>query len=202
MLHRDRGLLARLFSKQRRHAVCADFGRLPLATGSVDFIWSNMALHWAADPPAALRELGRALATEGLFMFSTLGPDTLAELRAAAGEGRVHRFADMHDVGDALVAAGFSAPVMDVERVTLTYPGPAALLAELRASGQTCARQDRPRGLRGRSFRARLESALEAQMRDQRVPLTCEVVYGHAWKNAPRRSADAAKPVQFHRLRP
>ncbi len=192
-----RKLLARLFPG-RVHRICADFAQLPLAAGSIDLVWSNMALHWAADAPAALRELGRALAPEGLLMFSTLGPDTLAELRAAAGEARVHSFADMHDVGDALVAAGFSAPVMDSERITLTYPGAQALLDELRASGQTCALGGG--GLRGRGFRAALERALEAQKRGERLAVTCEVVYGHAWKGAPRKSAATVKPVQFHRL--
>jgi malonyl-CoA O-methyltransferase len=197
MLRRERGLLARLFSP-RAHALCADFTRLPLASGSIDMVWSNMALHWAADAQAALRELGRVLAADGLVMFSTLGPDTLAELRAAAGEARVHRFADMHDVGDALVAAGFTAPVMDSERVTLTYPGAAALLAELRAGGQTCALSGG--GLRGRGFRAALERALEEGKRGERLAVTCEVVYGHAWKGTPKKSAESVKPVQFHRL--
>jgi malonyl-CoA O-methyltransferase len=95
-------------------AVCGALERLPLAAGSVGLAWSSMALHWAADAPAALAELSRVLAPEGLLMCSTLGPDTLKELRAAVGEARVHRFADMHDVGDALVAAGFADPVMDM----------------------------------------------------------------------------------------
>ncbi len=197
MLRRERGLLAR-FLPRRICQVCADIARLPLAAGSVELVWSNMALHWAADPQTTLRELARVLAADGLIMFSTLGPDTLAELRAAAGEERVHRFADMHDVGDALVAAGFSAPVMDAERLTLTYPDAAALLAELRASGQTCAYQGH--GLRGRAFRARLERALEENKRGERLSVTCEVVYGHAWKGAPKKGADSLKPVQFHRL--
>jgi malonyl-CoA O-methyltransferase len=200
MLRRQRGLLARLLPR-RVHQVCADFARLPLAAGSIDMVWSNMALHWAADAQAALRELGRVLAADGLVMFSTLGPDTLAELRAAAGEARVHRFADMHDVGDALVAAGFSAPVMDSERLTLTYPDAAALLAELRAGGQTCALGDiLHKGLRSRGFRDALERALESGKRGDRVAVTCEVVYGHAWKGAQKKSADSVKPVQFHRL--
>ena len=105
-----------------------------------------MALHWAADPLAALREFHRVLAVDGLLMFSTLGPDTLAELRAAAGAARVHAFADMHDLGDMLVAAGFAEPVMDMERVTMVYADGAALLADLRASGQTCALRAIARG--------------------------------------------------------
>ncbi len=117
-----------------------------------------MALHWVREPRAALAEFHRVLAPEGLLMFSTLGPDTLKELRAAAGEGRVHSFADMHDLGDRLVAAGFAAPVMDMETLTLAYRDVPALLADLRASGQTNARADRPRGLARQGLRAALRA--------------------------------------------
>jgi malonyl-CoA O-methyltransferase len=132
-------------------------------------------------------------------MLSTLGPDTLRELRAAAGEGRVHRFADMHDIGDMLVAAGFSAPVMDVERLTMVYPGGDALLADLRASGQTSALAARPRGLAGRRFRASLARQLAAQQGEAGLQVTFEVVYGHAWKPAPARSTDGRTIVRFAR---
>jgi malonyl-CoA O-methyltransferase len=194
-----RGVLGRLFGGQAPQAVCADFARLPFATASVGLVWSNMALHWAAEPLAALRELHRVLQTEGLLMLSTLGPDTLHELRAAAGEARVHRFADMHDIGDMLVAAGFSAPVMDMERVTIVYPDGETLLGDLRASGQTCALAARPRGLAGRRFRAALTERLASQRRAAGLPVTYEVVYGHAWKPAPARAADGRAIVQYAR---
>jgi malonyl-CoA O-methyltransferase len=183
----------RLFERNSPKAVCADLARLPLADGSVDLAWSNMALHWLAEPLAALRELQRVLAPEGLLMFSTLGPDTLKELRAAAGEARVHAFADMHDLGDMLVASGFSAPVMDMEILQIAYGDADALLSDLRHSGQTSARLDRPRGLAGRRFAAALRASLGAGPR-----ATFEVVYGHAWKAAPR-AADDAKAMRFHR---
>ena len=172
--------------------VCAALERLPLAAGSVQLVWSNMALHWAADAPAALAEFRRVLAPEGLLMLSTLGPDTLKELRAAAGAARVHRFADMHDLGDALLAAGFSAPVVDMELLTLQYADAGALLADLRASGQALARTDRPRGLAGRALRAALQRSGSAA--------TYEVVYGHAWKGVPRKTADGRSIVQMNQL--
>jgi len=159
----------------KRILLCGDIVQLPLADGSIDLLWSNMALHWVANPAAALREFERVLAPKGLLMFSTLGPDTLKELRAAAGAARVHAFADMHDVGDMLVAAGFAAPVMDMEMIEVEYRQSKDLLTDLRASGQTSARADRARGLAGRRF--------EARLRAQLVPrATFEVVYGHAWK--------------------
>jgi malonyl-CoA O-methyltransferase len=167
--------------------VCADLARLPLAAESVELIWCNMALHWVNDPLAVFREFERVLAPGGLAMFSTLGPDTLKELRGAAGEARVHAFADMHDLGDMLVAAGLSAPVMDMELVRIDYASGARLLDDLRRSGQTNARADRPRGLAGRGFLAPFR---EAPMR-----ATYEVVYGHAWK------AQTAKTIRvFKRI--
>ena len=138
-------------------------------------------------------------------MFSTLGPDTLAELRSAAGEARVHSFADMHDLGDMLVAAGFAEPVMDVERITMVYADGEALLADLRASGQTCALEGPPgeprRGLAGRRFRALLSEKLAAQRSAGGLSVSYEVVYGHAWKAAPRNAADGRAIVQFERRR-
>ena len=194
---RGGGFLSRLFGKPRPRPLCADFAHLPLAAGSVGMVWSNMALHWLDEPLEALREFHRVLAKEGLLMFSTLGPDTLKELRAATGGQRVHRFMDMHDLGDRLVAAGFSAPVMDMEIITVTYPGADAFLAELRATGQTGVRADRPRGLSGRGFLARLQASLQAQSLDDRLAVTFEVVYGHAWKGAPRAAAGEPAVVRL-----
>jgi len=178
---------------RRRLAICADLERLPMAAGSFELAWSNMALHWVADPAAALRELERVLVPQGLLMFSTLGPDTLRELRQAAGATRVHEFLDMHDLGDMLVAAGFSAPVMDMEMLTIAYPAGDGLLKDLRSSGQTNARPDRPRGLTGKGFGARLRGAVAANA-------TFEVVYGHAWKRAP--VAETAKTVRVFKRMP
>ena len=181
---------AGLFDRWLRRAplpLCADLASLPLADASVELVWSNMALHWVSDPLAAMREFSRVLAPDGLVMFSTLGPDALKELRSAAAASRVHAFTDMHDLGDMLVAAGLTHPVMEMEVITLDYGNGARLLEDLRASGQTNARADRRRGLSGRAFGAQLRAALERSPR-----ITYEVVYGHAWKPAPRR--DSADP--------
>src|SRR5205085_909169 len=95
--------------------------------------------------PRRILDAGSGPAPEGLVLFSSLGPDTLKELRAAAGAASVHEFVDMHDLGDMLVAAGFSAPVMDMEVLAIEYAAGGRLLEDLRASGQTNARIDRPR---------------------------------------------------------
>ena len=188
MLRRGEGF----FFQKRPDRLCADLERLPLAPEAIDFAWCNMALHWLSDPLPALREFARVLVPEGLLMFSTLGPDTLKELRAAAGASRVHAFTDMHDLGDMLVAAGFTAPVMDMEMLDIAYRDPAALLDDLRASGQTSARTDRPRGLAGRRFSEALRAKLAPKA-------TFEVVYGHAWK-ARGREPDSKTVRVFKRM--
>jgi malonyl-CoA O-methyltransferase len=189
---------------RRFDRVCADAAHLPLREGSVDLVWSSLMLPWAADPDAVLREVRRVLAPRGYFTFSTLGPDTLRELREAwraVDDGvHVHRFLEMHDLGDALVRAGFADPVMDVERVTLTYADLGGLVADLRATGARNAAALRPRGLGGRARRARLESAYERFRRDGRLPATCEIVYGQAWTPGERppirgRRGEAVVPV-------
>ena len=195
------GLLQRLAGRGGQMALCADIARIPLAARSISLAWSNMALHWAADMQAAIREFQRVLEVDGLLMFSTLGPDTLRELRSAfAGSGKqrhVHGFIDMHDLGDMLVAAGFAAPVMDTETITLTYAGVDAMLADLRATGQTCALAERPRGLLGPRGWQRVRAALEKCARDGRLPATIEVVYGHAWKPAPRLTSEGHAIVKL-----
>jgi malonyl-CoA O-methyltransferase len=194
------GRVRDLFSGAVCHYVCADFVRMPLATASVAMVWSNLALAWVADPLPALSELARALEPRGLLMFSTYGPDTLKELRGAFagvdGYTHVHRFIDMHDLGDMLVAAGFSDPVMDMEIVTLAYTGVGALARDLRLSGQSNVDAGRRRGLMAPDAWAKMASAYEASRLDGRLPATFEIVYGHAWKGAPRVRMDGVKVVK------
>ena len=199
MLQPAGGLLSRLFARKERPSLCGELERLPLASSSIGLAWSNMALHWVADPLAAIRELHRVLEPDALLMFSTLGPDSLKELRAAAGEARVHAFADMHDIGDMLVGAGFADPVMDAERMTLTYPSARGLLDDLHASGQTCALAERRRGLAGRRFLSNLTEKLDNSRRAGRLEVTFEVVYGHAWKARAQRAVDGRSIVRFER---
>jgi malonyl-CoA O-methyltransferase len=182
---RARGFWTRLTGRGV-HPVCADLEKMPLADAAVDLAWSNMALHWLSDPLGAFREFRRVLAPNGLLMFSTLGPDSLKELRAAAGAARVHAFIDMHDLGDMLVQAGFADPVMDQEMLTLTWASPAALLAELRSLGGN-ADPARWAGLRTPRWRERLHAALrERAGTDGRIALSFELVYGHAFNPPPR----------------
>lgn len=180
--------------------VCADAERLPLAAGSVDLVFSNLALQWC-DAPRVFAESARVLRNEGLILFSTFGPDTLHELRAAfraadAGE-HVLPFVDMHDLGDALVHAGFGDPVMEMERITLEYATVRALVDDLRRLGAVNALPGRTRGLMGPKRWRQMEGAYEALRRDGHLPSTWEVVYGHAWKVPPRKLADGRQIIGF-----
>jgi malonyl-CoA O-methyltransferase len=197
------GWLGRILGMRGPAAVCADLRRMPLAAGSCGLAWSNMALHWVSDPLAAFAEFGRVLRPDGLLMFSTLGPDTLKELRGAceaAGMARnVHRFHDMHDLGDMLTGSGFGAPVMDMEVITLTYASVAALVADLRATGQNSSAAGRCRTLTGKHRWAAVRDRLESRAVDGRISLTAEVVYGHAWKGTPRKTVDGGSIIRLER---
>jgi len=183
--------------------VCGDINALPFAGVSVDLVWSNLALQWVNDLPRAFAEFRRVLTVGGLLSFTTFGPDTLREVRAAfAGldaSTHTNRFVDMHDIGDMLVNAGFADPVMDMEHVTLTFESPRALVAELKAIGATNRTRGRPRALMGRARWSRAMQRLQALARDGRIPATFEVVYGHAWKVAPRTTPEGHAIVRVQR---
>jgi malonyl-CoA O-methyltransferase len=203
MLERARGRSAwwqRLLGAPRPALVCADAERLPVASACVDLVFSNLALQWC-EPSRAFAEAARVLANDGLFLFSTVGPDTLKELRAAFAEAdgapHVNRFVDMHDLGDALVAAGFADPVMEMETITLEYDTALAVARDLKALGAVNSLPSRARGLPGRRRWERMTQAYERFRRDGVLPATWEIVYGHAWKVPPRRLADGRQVVSF-----
>jgi malonyl-CoA O-methyltransferase len=195
-------LLSRLLpSKAGIDLLCGDFGDLPFGPHSIDLVWSNLALHWHPQPDRVFAEWRRVLRVEGLLMFSNFGPDTLRELRTAFAEvdGHPHvlPFVDMHDFGDQLVEAGFSTPVMDMEVITVTYDSAQALLADARALGGNPL-ATRRRGLLGRAAGQQLEAALERGRRaDGKLALTFEVIYGHAFRPAPRLTAAGEAIVRF-----
>ena len=175
--------------------------------GSVDMLWANMALHEAPDPQALLAEWHNALKVGGFLMFSCLGPDTAIELRSLYQQlgwpPAGHELTDMHDWGDMLVAAGFAEPVMDMERITLTFDTPARLLQELAGLGRNY-HPARFAGLRGRAWRARLSQAIADKLpraSDGRLSLTFEVIYGHALKPQPKVRVSALSSVSMQDMR-
>jgi malonyl-CoA O-methyltransferase len=194
----------RLLSRPQRltHLVCADMERLPLAPNSMNLVWSSLALQWAQDLDATFKGFHRVLAPGGLLMFATFGPDTLKELRAAFAAiddaPHVNRFTDLHDIGDMLVHAGFSSPVMEMEMLTLTYADLKTLMRDLKGIGAHNAASARRRGLLGKSAWARLEQAYEAHRLDGRLPATFEVIYGHAWVGDKTQREDGRQVIQFN----
>ncbi|BAO82698.1 SAM-dependent methyltransferase [Serpentinimonas maccroryi] len=178
-----------------------------IAPGQADLLWANMALHLYAEPQPLLACWHRWLRPDGLLYFSSLGPDTLRELRpiyAKRGWPPPHQpFVDMHDWGDMLVESGFAAPVLDTERIVLCYPSPERLLADLRAFGRNL-HPLRPASLRGRGHRQRLLAAIEHEL--PRTPegqwsLTFEVIYGHAVRATPRVPVAASSSVPLEQMR-
>lgn len=169
------------------------------ADGAVQMLWANMSLHMSADPQSLMAQWHRALAVDGFVMFSCLGPDTLRELRdlyqRMGWPAPTHDFTDMHDWGDMLAAAGFAEPVMDMERITLSFDTPTRLLHELRGLGRNLSASRFP-GLRGRAWQAQLLKAMEAPLQ-----LTFEVIYGHAFKPPPRLAMQAQTEVSLAQMR-
>ena len=177
----------------RFQRVGCDAHQLSFKPQSFDLVFSNLMLPWCSDPDRVFAEIARVMRVGGLLTFTTLGPDTLRELRAAwaiDSKVHVHGFIDMHDLGDALIRAGFAEPVMDTERLTITYRDVDTLLAELKASGSTNRAAGRARGLMGRQKLRAARDRYEANRRNAVLPVTLEVVYGHAWvSRVPRASA-------------
>lgn len=200
--------LRRIFNAQ--NLLCADIESLPIANNSVDLLWSNLALQWCNDLDAAFSEAARVLQPNSLLMFSTFGPDTLKELRVASNSSdkkqdhtHVSRFIDMHDIGDALTRAGFSAPVLDVEHYTLTYNDVKSVMKDLKSIGANNATQGRARGLQGRGFMQKLAENYEQfriGLKEQggKLPATFEVIYGHTWTRETKLDfGDNVSPITF-----
>ena len=176
----------------------ADVSQLPLADQCADVIFSSLCLQWVDDLPVTLSEFRRVLRPGGLLLLSTFGPATLSELRdaylACGEEPPLSPFAQIQQVGDAMLAAGFKDPVLERDEYTLTYPDLRSLMQELRAIGAGDARRDRPRGLGGRGRLQRVTAHYEALRRDGVLPSTWEVITAQAWgpaPGAPRRDGGA-----------
>jgi len=203
MLHKARGTLSwwqKLISGSKQRFVCADAEALPLTAQGMDMVWSNLAVQWCNDLPATFVELNRVIKNEGLLMFSTFGPDTLKELRTAFngvdGYNHVNRFADMHDIGDMLVAAGFADPVMEMEKITLTYNDVKSVMQDLRDIGAHNATAGRALGMMGKTKWARIVQNYETLRREGKLPATFEIIYGHAWKVPLKKTADGRSIIQ------
>lgn len=179
------------FSKVR--AIQADASALPFADRSIDIVFANLMLPWADDPVKLAEEMSRVLRQDGLFVFATLGPDSLLELRDAWADvdeyQHVNRFLDMHDIGDSLVRAGLRDPVLDVDRLTVTYDTAAMLFRDLTASGARNALANRNHSLVGKGRLDAVRKHLERSGPGDTISLNLELVYGHCWGSGSHRSS-------------
>ena len=165
--------------------VQADAAQMPFADHSIDVVFSNMLLPWMADPARLGEEAARVLRSGGLFAFATLGPDSLANFAEAWADvddfDHVPAFPDMHDLGDTMLRAGLRDPVLDVDRLVVTYEDTGALFRDLTAVGARNCFRNRRRSLTGSDMFANFRSRLEAARVDGRIRLEFELVYGHCW---------------------
>ncbi|MGR9089210.1 MAG: malonyl-ACP O-methyltransferase BioC [Gammaproteobacteria bacterium] len=188
--------------RSRRSYVCAEAENLPFPDRSFDLIFSSLTFQWCNDLDRVFEQCARVLRPDGLFIFSSLGPDTLCELRESWATiddaARVNRFIDMHDVGDALVRAGFSSPVIECDRVTVNYADVSAIMRDLRGIGAVNTLAGRRRGLSTRRDFQRMTEAYESFRENGRLPATYEVVYAHAWRPQPgTRAQDGSTVATF-----
>ncbi len=179
----------------RASFVHADAEQLPFVEASFDLVVANQLLPWTPDPQRLFEEVSRVLKKGGVFAFAGLGPDSLREISrawASVDSGtHVNRFADMHDIGDGLVRAGLADPVLDVDRLHVSYENPGKLFADLTHAGARNTLADRTRGLTGKTrFRA-MAAALERGDSGTGIVLDLELVYGHCWGAGPKNDPTA-----------
>ncbi|MGE3318510.1 MAG: malonyl-ACP O-methyltransferase BioC [Candidatus Berkiella sp.] len=175
------------FWRNNPHYFCADAEQLPFQKNSIDLIFSNFALQWCLDLPLAFAEFKRVLKPGGMIFFSTLGPQTLFELRQSFAvvdnKTHVNEFIDMHDIGDQLLNLRFSDPVIDMEMVTIHYPDVKSLLKDLKGTGAHNVNKKRPSGCLPSQHYLRMLQAYDTfKLANGCIPASYEVIYGHAWQ--------------------
>jgi malonyl-CoA O-methyltransferase len=173
-------------NKTSQQFICADMEAIPLSEGSVDMIWSNLSLQWCNHLDQVFTQIGKILKHNGLFIFSTFGPSTLHELRASLASfsqhSHVNQFIDMHDIGDQMIQSGFQSPIMEMEKLTLTYEKVLDLMHDLKGIGAQTV-ENRSKSLTGKTKFKKMLEMYESYRDNGKIPATYEVIYGHAWKN-------------------
>ena len=175
-----------LLTNPEKYKVCADAYQLPFASNSIDCIASNLMMQWCSDLKTLLDECFRVLKPEGLFLFTTFGPDTLKELKRSwkviDNEAHVNEFIDMHDIGDQMLQSGFQSPIMEMENLILTYEKVIDLMQDLKAIGAQNV-ENQSKSLTGKTKFKKMIEMYESYRENGKLPATYEVIYGHAWKN-------------------
>lgn len=174
------------FFRAKPLAICADAEHLPVKSETLDLLISNLMLQWSNNLEETLRGFHAALAPNGLLLFASFGPDTLKEIRQSWSTvddtPHTNDFADMHEIGDAMLKAGFIDPVTDMETVTMTYANVRQLMRDIKQIGASNTHHDRQKGLMGKQKLQAFEHAYEQfKTADGLYPATWEIVYGHAW---------------------
>lgn len=186
MLKRSAEQTRKLFSRRQR--ICSDAEKLAIKSDSFDLVFSNLMLQWCNNIDLVIEETSRVLRPDGLFIFSTFGPDTLMELRKSWQQVdediHVNAFVDMHDIGDALIRIGLENPVMETEKITLNYKDAHDLMKELKMIGAHNINQGRRKTLTGKNRLQNMLAHYEKWRANGRLPATYEVIYGHAWMPA------------------
>ncbi len=181
-----------LVTNSQKSRLCADAYQLPFTNNSVDFLVSNLMMQWCPDLKTLFDECVRVLKSEGLLFFSTFGPDTLKELKKSwsvvDNQPHVNNFVDMHDIGDQMLQSGFQSPVMEMEKLTLTYNKVIDLMHELKGIGAQTV-HNRSKSLTGKTKFNKMIEMYENFRQDGKLPVTYEVIYGHAWKQESQFSA-------------
>ena len=166
--------------------VCADSYQLPLKSNSVDFVVSNLMMQWCSDLKTLFDECHRVLKPQGLILFTTFGPETLKELKRSwsvvDSSPHVNEFIDMHDIGDQMIQSGFQSPIMEMEKLTLTYEKVLDLMRDLKGIGAQSV-ENRSKSLTGKTKFKKMLEMYESYRENGKIPATYEVIYGHAWKN-------------------
>jgi malonyl-CoA O-methyltransferase len=184
MLKISRRQSPRFFSKN--HFLCADASQIPLKNNSIDLVFSSLMLQWCNSPDNVFAEINRVLKPGGVFLFTSFGPDTLKELRESwrqvDDEVHVNAFADMHDIGDSLIRNGLEAPVLSVEHMVITYDECKQLMRELKYIGAHNVNNGRRKTLTGKQRIQKVINHYESFRKNNKLPATYEVIYGHAWK--------------------
>lgn len=184
MLAESRRRSRKFFS--RRSWLCTDAEMPAIRSSSIDIVFSSLMLQWCNEPDLVFREIDRLLKPDGLFIFSSFGPDTLKELRnswrAVDEESHVNTFLDMHDVGDALLRSGLENPVLETEYITFKYDDASTLMRDLKQLGAQNSNQGRRKSLTGKTRMQAMLAEYEKCRVEGKLPASYEVVYGHAWK--------------------
>lgn len=183
--------------RKKWSSLMADATRLPFKSNSFDLVFSNQMIHWVDSIGGLFKEINRVIRAEGVFLFSTLGPDTFKELKQSwshSAYSHINEFSDMHDIGDCLRQHSFNDPVVDMESIELLYREADKIIGDLRAQGVKNVNKNRNKGLTGRQqWHQFIDNMEQSRNGSGLIPLSYEVIYGQSWGKVLPRSGDEVK---------